>query len=369
MIPVFKPLLLRPTGHPILDEVLGSDWWGTGAKVIEAEASFAAWVGVESERCLMVNSCTAALHLAVKLFPGARRFLVPSLTFVSTALAPLYERKPVEFVEVGDDLCIDQDDVLRRLVVGDVVIAVHLGGHPARLDKIWDKVPIIEDCAHAFGTYDEDIHVGTQGIGCFSFQATKPLPIGDGGMLVMDNFSQRERMTALSWCGISKTTWERTTGTYHWEYSIDEIGYKYRANNLSAALLLDQFEGAERADEKRYGRALLYSAALCDISWLDIPQKRAGTCPSWQEYIIRVQARHRDRLVRHLADHGVATTVHYSPIHMYRPFWQIDDGIARPQSLPKTEEIWKQILTIPCFSGMTDEEQEKVIDGIRSFKP
>jgi len=367
-IPVFRPSLLRPAGHPILDEVLNSGWWGTGAKVVEAESSFAVYADVIPERCLMLNSCTAALHLAVKLFPDAKRFLVPSLTFVSTALAPRYENKCVEFVEVGEDLCIDQDDALRMLgSTNDVVIAVHLGGHPAKLDKLREHgCRIIEDCAHALGTFDEDIHVGTQDIGCFSFQATKSLPIGDGGMLVMASADQRPSMTALSWCGIEQTTWDRTDGSYHWEYKIDTIGYKYRANDIMAALLLDQFEGFTEADEERCKRAKIYSQEFQNLSWLDVPQTREGTCPNWQEYIVRTPF--RDELAQHLADLGIATTVHYYPIHLYKPFWQVNDGLVSPQSLPRTEVLAKEILTIPCFVGMTDEEQERVIDGVRSFQ-
>lgn len=368
-IPVFRPSLLNPAGHPRLDETLIGSWWGTGARVTEFEKAFAEYLGVEPERCLMLNSCTAALHLAVKMFPDAKRFLVPSLTFVSTALAPRYEDKVVEFIEVGEDLCIDQNDALRRLgSTDDVVIAAHLGGHPARLDKLRGAgCRIIEDCAHALGSSDGDRHTGTQNIGCFSFQATKSLPIGDGGMLVLANANQRSPMAALSWCGIEQTTWDRTAGTYHWEYKIDTIGYKYRANDVMAALALDQWQGLFKGLGWRCDVAESYLEHFNDLGWLRLPTVREGTNLSWQEFTIRTP--HRDELARHLADLDISTTVHYYPIHLYRPFWQVNDGIVGPQSLPRTEALWQEILTIPCFAGITDEEQERVIDGVCSFRP
>ena len=368
-IPVFRPSLLRPSGHPILDETLSSGWWGTGARVEEFEALFASYLGVEAERCLMLNSCTSALHLAAKMFPDARRFLMPSLTFISTALGPRYEDKVVEFVEVGDDLCIDQSDALNRLgSANDVVVAVHLGGHAADLSHLRAAgVRIIEDCAHALGTFDRGVHVGSQDVGCFSFQATKPLPIGDGGMLVMKNLSQRPPMAALSWCGIEQTTWDRAAGTYSWEYKVNTVGYKNRCNDVMAAFALDQWQGFPHSTSRRVEIAECYLDRFSDLDWLQLPEVRVNTVPNWQEFMVRTPD--RDKLAKHLSDLGISTTVHYAPVHLYRPFWHADDGLVVSQSLPKTEALAKEILTVPCFAGMTNEEQERVIDGVCSYRP
>jgi len=367
VIPVFRPSLLCSAGHPRLDETLSSSWWGTGAMVIEFEKRFAEYVGVEAERCLMLNSCTSALHLAVLLYPKARRFLVPGITFVSTALAPLYAGKSVVFVEVGDDLCIDQDDALNKMVDGDVVIAVHMGGMAADLTRLRGRCSIIEDAAHALGTYHIERHVGTVETGCFSFQATKMLPIGDGGMLIMPEGANRQRLAALAWCGIEGTTWDRTSSSYKWQYQINESGFKYRANDLQAALALDQWSELHRALAEKRLIADNYRVGLDDLDWLVLPKVRLPSSPSWQEFIIRTP--YRDRLHDHLEELGVSTTVHYTPINQYKPFWGVDEGLASPQSLPRTEALATQILTIPSYVGMTDEEQGRVIDGVRSFKP
>jgi len=358
-VPVFRPRLMAPPSE--LLKTLQSSWWGTGPKVKAFEAAFAEYIGVTPERCMMLNSCTAALHLAVKLFPG-RRLLMPPLTFISTALAAKYEQRDIIFVDIGEDLCMDESDALRKVKgEADVAIAVHLGGHASPLTRLRRYCHIIEDCAHGLGTHDEaDVHVGVKGIGCFSFQATKGLPIGDGGMLVLGDEAQRPEVEAWAWCGISQSTWERSVSQYRWAYRIDALGYKYRANDVMASLALDQWGGVEAAVEERRAIAKRYTLALADLSWLQVPKPRQDTRPNWQEYMVRVP--NRDGLTAHLAERGVATTVHYYPIHLYP--W-----LAGRQSLPVTERVWREILTIPCFAGMTEEEEERVVDGIRSYRP
>lgn len=358
-VPVFRPRLMAPPSQ--LLKTLQSSWWGTGPKVTAFEAAFAESIGATPARCVMLNSCTAALHLAAKLFPG-QRVLMPALTFISTALAAEYESKDIIFVDIGEDLCMDESDALRKVKgEADIVIAVHLGGHVAPLARLRRYCHIIEDCAHALGSYDElGRHVGTEGIGCFSFQATKGLPIGDGGMLVLAEEAQRAQAEAWAWCGISQSTWERTVSQYRWAYRIDGIGYKYRANDILASLALDQWTGLEAALEERRAIAKRYTFALADLPWLQVPLPREDTRPNWQEYILRVP--NRDGLTAHLAERGVAATVHYYPLHLYT--W-----LAGRQSLPTTERIWREILTIPCFAGMTEEEEERVVEGVRSYRP
>ncbi len=178
---------------------------------------------------------------------------------------------------------------------------------------------------------------------------------------------QRRKALAWSWCGIEKSTWDRSSEGYAWQYNVKEIGYKYRANDLTAALALDQWLNVERERLRKSFIVQQYNDALAGLSWLQLPKERAGTFSSWQEYIVRTKA--RDRLHDHLAELGVSTTVHYYPLNNYLPFHWIEDGIVVKQELPITEKLWKQILTIPCYPSLSQEERERIIDGIRSFKP
>jgi len=365
VIPVFRPHLAGATAK--LGETLASSWWGTGPRTEEFEAEFARYVGVNPTRCLMVNSCTAALPVALLLWPDCKRVLVPGLTFISSALPAIWAGKELVFVDVGEDLCIDQDDVLNKVQPDDVIMAVHMGGQVADLSRLQGQ-HIIEDCAHALGSIDGGDHVGTFAPGCFSFQSTKILPIGDGGMITLGYESDRKQAEALTWCGIGQNTWARTKDEeYKWAYSVEEPGYKYRANDVMAALALDQWEGLGGVLLNKQAIAKLYADELRDLDWLTLPTAREGTSPNWQEYIVRTKF--RDELAQHLAQRGVATTVHYYPIHLYKPFRETGDVWAAGATLPHTERLWQTILTIPAFAAMTDDELEQVIDGIRSFTP
>jgi dTDP-4-amino-4,6-dideoxygalactose transaminase len=295
--------------------------------------------------------------------------LVPGLTFISSALPAVWGGKELVFVEVGEDLCIDQNDVLAKVQEGDVIMAVHMGGQVADLSRLRGH-RIIEDCAHALGSFEGVHHVGTLAPGCFSFQSTKVLPIGDGGMVTLGPSFDRERAESLSWCGINQSTWERTnTEEYQWAYSVEGPGYKYRANDVMAALALDQWAGLGGILEKKRTIAELYAEELRGLDWLTLPTAREGTSPNWQEYIVRTAF--RDELAQHLAQRGIATTVHYYPIHLYKPFMKVETGDVWESRapLPNTERLWKEILTIPAFAAMTEGEIEQVIHGIRSFQP
>jgi len=365
-IPVFKPRLWgRP--NSLLD-TLDSSWWGTGPKVRAFETVFANYMELASAQCLMTNSCTAALHIALKLFPDCRHVLFPAMTFISSSLPALYEGKKFTFVDVGRDLCIDQVDVLNKMKTPkDVVVAVHFGGHAADLSLL-EGNRIIEDCAHALGTLDHSRHVGLDNPGCFSFQATKVLPIGDGGMLTIPEANLRRKAEAMSWCGIADTTWARSGEKYSWEYDLEGIGYKYRANDIMAALALDQWCGLPDLLEEKTTIAERYIAELSDLDWLRLPEVRKGTQPNWQEFI--VQTPFRDRLHRHLQDLNISTTVHYFPIHKYGIFSAVPgEGFSSNDHLPVTDEMAERILTIPAYAGITGEDQERVINGIRSFEP
>lgn len=369
MIPVFKPGLFGD--FATLKNVLYGSWWGTGPMVSQFEEEFAEYIGVKAEQCIMLNSCTSALHLAMLLYPRAKRVILPALTFISTGLAPLYAGKEVVFAEVDDDLCIDQSDALRKIESeDDVIVAVHMGGHPAKLTH-FKNYNVVEDCAHSLGSFDQDRHTGTQGVGCFSFQSTKILPIGDGGMLVLpeNRIVNRKEILAQSWCGIESTTWERTEDEeYKWYYKVTGMGYKYRANDLMAALAIDQWSHLDEVLLNKANIAKHYQEGLEDLDWLRLPKARKGTAPNWQEYIVRTKF--RDQLHNHLKELGIGTTVHYYPIHTYKPFRIAEEeGFFVSQSLPRTDELFKEILTIPSYAGMNTREQAMVIDGIRSFKP
>ncbi len=186
MIQVFKPSMTQEEIDAVA-EVLRSGWIGLGPKTAEFEEKFAAFVG--TTYAVAVNSCTAALNLALKLLDvnHGHEVIVPTMTFVSTAHCVAYRLAMPIFADVDPHtLAIDLEDVRRKITSRTrAIIPVHYSGRPIDLDalkEIAGEIPIIEDCAHATGARYKGRSVGSIGdIGCFSFHAVKNLAMGDGG--------------------------------------------------------------------------------------------------------------------------------------------------------------------------------------------
>jgi len=224
MIQVFRPSM----GQEEIDavaEVIRSGWIGLGPKTAQFETEFAQYVG--ADHAVGVNSCTAALDLAIKLLGvnHGHEVIVPTMTFVSTAHVVAYNLATPVFADVDPrTLAIDLDDVRRKITARTrAIIPVHYSGRPVDLDALKEVaggIPIIEDCAHATGARYRGRHVGSIGdIGCFSFHAVKNLAMGDGGALCVNNAQWAQRAKRLRWLGIDKGTWDRTSAdkAYWWQ--------------------------------------------------------------------------------------------------------------------------------------------------------
>jgi perosamine synthetase len=215
MLNVFKPDVGDAEIEAVA-EVLRSGWWGLGPKTAEFEKRFASFIGVK--HAIGVNSCTAALDLALKLLAikNGDEVIVPTLTFVSTAHAVAYNLAYPIFADVDEETKnIDLEDVARKITVRTkAIIVVHYGGRPADLDelkKVAGDIPIIEDAAHACGARYKNHRVGANGnLTCYSFHAVKNLAMGDGGAVTTDDQAMSERVKRLRWLGIDKGTWDRT---------------------------------------------------------------------------------------------------------------------------------------------------------------
>lgn len=366
MIPLFKPCYgeeeleaLRP--------IFQSGWIGLGPRTEQFEEKFAAYVG--APYCVGLNSCTAALDLAVRLLeigPGDE-VIVPTITFVSTAHAVAYNSAKPIFADVKyDTLNMDPEDVARRITRRTrAVIVVHYGGRPAELDALRAAVgdiPIIEDCAHATGARYKGHHVGTFGVmGCFSFHAVKNLAMGDGGALTLASDALVARARRLRWLGIDKNTWDRSKleETYWWEYAVDEIGLKCHMNDIQAAIGLAQLSKLEAMNRRRREIVAMYFERLKDLPGVELPvPDDADHQSSW--HIFHIKCDRRNRLSSHLAAMSISTGVHYKPIHRYTCYGN------RPV-LPVSEKAFARILSLPLFPALKDEEVDLICTAIRRF--
>ena len=366
MIQVFKPWY---DDEEILAvaEVIKSGWVGLGPKTAQFEKEFAEFSAVK--HCVGLNSCTAALDMALKLLDvnHGDEVIVPTMTFVSTAHAVAYNLATPIFADCDEHtLNIDIDDVARKISSRTkAIIVVHYGGRPVDLDRlkrVAGDIPIIEDCAHAAGSRYKGVPVGGIGrIGCFSFHAVKNLAMGEGGAITLNDTALAERAKRLRWLGIDKGTWDRTKldRSYWWEYNVNEIGLKSHLNDIASAIGLVQLRKLEAANARRREIVALYREGLRGVERVIMPPEDGGDFESaW--HLCEIKAQRRDDLSLYLRDRGINTGVHYKPIHLYRCY-------GNRTMLPVSERIFPTLLTLPLYPALSNSEVEMIIDTIRAF--
>lgn len=383
IIPVFRPWY-DEREEKAAAEVIRSGWTGLGPKTEEFEKAFArkfysndTTLILPGRQVVGLNSATAALDMALKLIGVNRgdQVLVPTITFVSTAHVIKYNLAEPIFVDVDPStLNIDLQDMERKLTKRTkAVIPVHYAGRPVDIGRLtailddFDRESIwtIEDCAHAAGARLFDYNLPMDGLGCFSFHAVKNLSMGEGGALVTSDPDMIARAKRLRWLGIDKGTWERTDNnkSYWWEYSVDEIGLKSHMDDIHAAMGLVQLDKLEESNYLRAERVSWYRELLGDLvsrGLIELPpeETRPGTICSW--HLFCIQTLFRDDLSIFLKERGIMTGVHYKPIHLYKCY-------GNKPLLPKAEQVFPFLLTLPLFPGLTRNQMDRISDAIHDF--
>ena len=369
---LFKPNV----GVEELEAVKGAfdrAWLGMGPKTKEFEDKWRGFVGCNE--AVGVNSCTAALHLALSAFkfPKGKKVLVPVLTFAATAMAPLYNDLEPVFVDVDEDtLCISLEDLERKYDEDCVaVISVLYGGCPGKIDEVvkWARsknLKVIEDCAHTAGGKFKGKTLGTFGdIGCYSFEEKKCMTTGDGGMICSDDQELIAPLRHSRWVGMNKDTWQRekenniSSETSQWYYEILDLGYKYNMNDLMASIGLEQLEKLPEMNRRRMEIIEKYLDAIkgCKILRPAIPyEKEVG---SYWMFMLRLP--NRDSFIKFMQERDIATGVHYMPLTLHPYFKKYENNT------PTAYNIWNEFVTIPLHSGLTDIEVNYVINAMLEF--
>lgn len=373
MIPLFKPSLGKEEERAVV-KTLRSGWLGNGPQAAELEKKMAKLTGTKF--AVALNSATAALHLSLltTIKPGDE-VISSSLTFVAANQAILQAGGRIVFADCDPDtLSTDTADVLEKITAKTkAVIVTHYGGHPADLKPLVKacakkKIALIEDCAHACGSYYYNQNVGSLGtLGCFSFAAIKNLTTGDGGMVVTNDKKLAERIRHLAWSGISSSTWVRyrqhgPEAHRKWEYDVTDLGFKYQMNDIAASIGLVQFSKLNKNNLKRKLIFKKYNQGFKNVSWIKPLTLKPWAKSSHHNYVIKVPAASRDRLIEHLNKNGISANVHYLPNHYYQMFKKF------PHDVPVTEKVWQQIVLLPIFPDLTAADQEKIIKAVTGFK-
>lgn len=410
-VPFFRPSI----GDGEIEEVvscLRSGWLTTGMRAKQFEAEFAARVG--GKHAVALNSCTAALHLAVEALglTAGQAVLVPAMTFAATAEVVRYQNAVPLLVDCDPvALNMDLEDAARKLdqlrqgetpldpsleVVG--IMPVHVGGLMLDMDEVRSFADerglwIVEDAAHSFpAAYRTSGHLNpeprasnsqspipnpsvlwrrsgenTAAVSCFSFYANKTITTGEGGMAVTDDEQLAARIRQMSLHGLSHDAWKRFAGNNPWDYKIVAPGYKYNMTDIAAAIGLHQLARAEDFRLQRQEIARFYRDELAGLEQIELPPDPTDRIHAWHLFPIRLcldrLAIDRNAFIERLREHGVGCSVHWRPLHLH-PYYEETFG-WRPEHLPTASEQWTRIISLPLFPGMREEERRHVVEMVR----
>lgn len=355
-----------------VSEVLRSKWLSMGPVTQEFEDKFSHYLGIKHS--FGVSNGTAALHIANKVLgigPGDE-VITPSLTFVATANASLYcGAKPV-FADISglDNLNISPDDILEKITSKTKAITVvHYGGYPCEMDVIMEiaedhNLKVIEDAAHAPGAEYQNKKCGTMGdVGCFSFFPNKNMITGEGGMIVTNDSDLAEKIRTIRSHSMTTLTWDRHKG-HAYSYDILDLGFNYRINELASALGQIQLFKLEKNNNKRKNIVKEYIKQFNAIKDISIPFMDHEGKSSYHLFpLILSEPISRDEIMVELKKMGIQTSVHYPPIHLFS-YYQKNLNIN--VSLPKTELISQQGLSLPLYPTLKNEDLAYVCKSLKN---
>lgn len=371
----FLPYCRPAISDDELTNVLGAlreGWLSSGPCVHAFETQFAAASGVRN--AVALNSCTAALHVALRAFgvgPGDD-VVMPSLTFVAGAQCTLELGATPVFADVDPQTLCVTVETLRAAVTPrtKVIIPMPYAGRPLDVAAIVAfaherGIRVLEDAAHAAGMLDRGEWAGARSdAAAYSFYATKNLTTCEGGMLLTNDDELADRARVLGLHGMDRDAWKRYTSAGSWRYDVREPGYKYNLPDPLAAIGSAQLRRLGEMQRRRDELAGMYATELGSIPGIAAPPptRNPNDRMSWCMYVVTVDEAAagigRDELIDALRDAGIGTSVHYIPTHLMSAYRFLE------AECPTTERIWKQLLSLPLYPTMLDGDVKRVAAAI-----
>jgi dTDP-4-amino-4,6-dideoxygalactose transaminase len=353
---------------------LKSGWITTGALCKEFEDNFCKLTG--SQQAISLNSATAGMHItlsALNIGPGDE-IITPSMTFASTInMIALRGVTPV-FVDIDYGTLNINTDLIEEKITKKTkaIIPVHFAGVPANMDKINNlackyNLTVIEDAAHAVGTYYKGIHAGGFGhIAIFSFHPIKNITTGEGGMITLNNAALEKTLRLLRFHGIERDAWKRYGKGGNPAYDIAEPGYKYNMPDILAALGLAQLKRWQELNLRRAKLAELYFKGLKGISGIDLPEvPKYDHVHAWHLFVIKILALNRDEFMNRLADYNIGYGLHFPPTHALS---YVKEKYAKNIGLlAETERAADKIISLPLFPDMPEKDIQYVCNAIKEI--
>lgn len=362
-VPIVVPIMTSEM-LSAASEALRNERMSLGESVFKFEEEFARMIGVK--RAVSVSSGTHALHFAIEglQVPRKSAVITSPMSFIASSNAVIHAGCVPRFSDIDEKTYTLSPGKLRRRITKKTrcVIPVHLYGHPCMMDEIGEiadekGIAIIEDACQAHGAEYRGRKTGSLGdVGCFSFYATKNMTVGgDGGMITTNNEELADRIGGLRHCG-------RKSGS---NYEHDILGYTARLNTANCAIGREQLKLLPRWNNRRRAIAARYHDRLNGVKGLKLPpMPSADILPVYHLYVVRTAR--RDELAEYLNDRGVQTAYHYPiPIHL-QPIYKEMYGYIGGE-FPKTEKACSEVLSIPMYPDLTDEQISYVCDCIEEY--
>jgi len=372
--PAYEPWI-SDEDKKIVEKTLTQSMLTLGPQLEKFENDFCKYS--KAKYAVAVSNCTAALHLSLMAL-GIKKddeVIIPDLTFVADANAILAcNAKPV-IVDINkENFFLSISNIKKNITKKTkAIIPVHIYGQVCNIEEILDvakdnNLKVIEDCAHAVGTFHKSKHVGTLGnTGCFSFYPTKNITTAEGGMVITNSEKIAEKVRQLRNHGMTKSLKSRYSSEYPWIFDIKQPGYNYRLDEIRAALGITQLKRIKKINELRKKASSYYNKNLQNIPGIILPDMVNDKTHSYHLYTIRVTKPYklsRNQLFKKLKDNGIRTTVYWMPIHKYTAYRKF----VKTSNTLNTTKIYDEILALPLFPNISKKHQDAVIKVIKSVK-
>ncbi|WP_031434427.1 DegT/DnrJ/EryC1/StrS family aminotransferase [Methylomarinum vadi] len=385
-VPIARTSLTDDEIQSVL-EPLRSGWLVQGPKVREFEEKWSAFTG--SKHSIAVTSCTTGLHLSLAAlgFGPGDEAIVPAFTWIATANVVEHLGGKVVFCDIDLDTFNIDPDKIEALITPRTraILPVHLFGLPADMQQINEiarkhNLWVIEDAACGFGSRYHGQHVGTLGhTGSFSFHPRKAITTGEGGMITTQDDALAEKLRRLRDHGAAMTDLQRHLGARPYLLADHpDAGYNQRMTDLQGALGAQQMNRAKQIIEERQRLARIYDDAFADLEWLRTTARIAGLEHGYQSYaclfkpepvtlesIPRINQA-RNEWMDHLQQVGVSTRPATHAVHMLSYYRKKYD--LQPADFPNAYAANDCSISLPLFHGMTEAEQNYVIQKVRENK-
>ena len=343
--------------------------WAIGPEIEEFEQSLANYH--DSKYCVVFNSGTSAGHaalLSLNLKPSSE-IIIPSFTFIATAnWSLMVGTKPI-FSEIEEETLGMDPSYLNSIISKKtkVIMPIHYGGMPCKITEIkkfakQHKLILIEDSAESIGSTIGNKKTGSFGdMSILSFAGNKVLPTGEGGAVIVNSKKIYEKLKLIRSHGRQiNSNYFQTNETPNYI----SLGYNWRMSSMTAALGISQLSKLDKLISKRRKNAQYLSSKLNKHSKIILPFNYKNHKSVFQLFSIRVTNNLRDNLMAFLTSKGIMSKIFFEPVHLSKFY---SKNMNKKSSLPKTEKISQQVLTLPMYPSLTKDDMNFISDSIDEF--